>query len=148
MVLTPLIPTGILKVEREEQIPGHSMYGDWALPGQASEHAMTYIDLEQLFLTLVPGRITKRVFLENIAAKPSTWFGGDDFEGERFDKADPSIPGMLVRGMGNPLNLPYRMIDGRRRLEKLRRRGLQSADFYVFRYFEIEHFIREVRVAK
>lgn len=105
----------VLIVSSPSQIPGHSMYGDWALPGRP----YCYLAMEELC------------------------FGNDDFQGPRFAQADPRHPGILVRNMPNPCQLPYRMIDGRRRLEKLRRQAAVSGYFVVFEYDEVRPFIRD-----
>jgi hypothetical protein len=39
---------------------------------------------------------------------------------------------MLIRGMSNPCERDYRMVDGRRRMEKLRRKGEVAGHFFVF----------------
>jgi hypothetical protein len=48
---------------------------------------------------------------------------------------------MLIHAMPNPCDLPYRMVDGRRRLEKLKRRGLDAGKFYVFEFEDCKEFI-------
>ena len=77
----------------------------------------------------------------DICAKPGDWFGGDDFSGERYEAADPKYPGMLIHAMPNPCDLPYRMVDGRRRMEKLRRSGIDCGRFFVFELEDCKEFI-------
>lgn len=118
-------------------VPGHSMYGDWALPGRE----YSYISLVDLVHALGTGLKPQTVSHADICAKPGNWFGGDDFQGPRFDAADPQYPGLLIRDMPNPCERPFRMVDGRRRLEKLRRAGVNQSPFYVFDFSAIEAFI-------
>jgi hypothetical protein len=127
----------ILEVLHPSHVPGHPMYGDWALPGRE----FSYIALGDLVARHLPGKLPACVQFADICAKPGDWLGGNDFSGPRFTNADPRFPGFLVRAMPNPCRLPYRLIDGRRRLEKLRRAGATAADFYVFEYAEVEPFI-------
>ena len=90
---------------------------------------------------LLPGRVSQTIEFDGIYAKPGDWFGRDDFTGQRFEQADPNYPGLIIRNMPNPCGLPFRMIDGRRRLEKLRRKGAESGEFIVFECAEVEPFI-------
>jgi hypothetical protein len=123
------------------RIPGHSMYGDWALPGLA----YAYLNVVRM-IRMAPGRAPQSVPLDAICAKPADWFGRDDFSGPRFERADTRVPGLLVQGMPNPCDLPYRLVDGRRRLEKLRRQGMREGPFLVFSYEEARDFIYEARL--
>lgn len=119
------------------------MFGEWALPGRP----FTTLLMNELADFLVAKRRKPCVVrLARIYAKPRDYTGRDDFCGERYEQADPSHPGFVVRGMPNPDNLPYRMVDGRRRLHKLRQQGRRTSLFYVFDYEEIEHLIRDVRI--
>lgn len=127
----------LLRVSSPNRVPGHAMYDDWALPGRQ----YSYIALLDLARKHMPGRHAKTVRFDEICAKPGDWFGRDDFSGERYEAADPQYPGMLIRGMPNPCDLPYRMVDGRRRMEKLRRRGISKGKFFVFEHAECEEFI-------
>jgi hypothetical protein len=36
----------------------------------------------------------------------------------KINRSNPNLPCILVKGMKNPMNKPYRMIDGRHRLQK------------------------------
>lgn len=118
------------------------MYADWALPGRLC----SYLPLEAMFGQLLPGRRPVLVPLDSICAKPGDWYGTDEFQGPRFDAADMDIPGVVVLHMPNPCKLPYRMIDGRRRLEKLCRAGRQEAWFHILTFAEVEPWIKDVRV--
>lgn len=130
-------PSTFLRVQNVDQILGHSMYGDWALPGRE----YSYISMGDLARQLLPGRVPQSIAFDSICAKPGDWFGVDDFSGPRFEQADTSYPDLLVRNMPNPCDLAFRMIDGRRRLEKLRREGAYSSEFIVFEYVEVEPLI-------
>jgi len=134
----------IVRITRLDQIPGHSMYGEWALPGRPC----SFVPIAAMVKQLLPGRRPVLVRLDSICAKPGNWFGTDDFSGPRFEAADIRYPGLLVQDMPNPCQLPYRMIDGRRRLEKLRRMGLGESWFHVFTFTEIEPWIRDVQVQR
>ena len=127
----------ILRVSCLANIPGHSMFGDWALPGRR----YSYIALLDLARKHMPGKQAQTIRLSDICAKPGDWFGVDDFSGPRFDAADTRYPGMIVHGMPNPCALAYRMVDGRRRMEKLRRAGSDTGKFFVFDYADCEEFI-------
>lgn len=126
-----------LQVKNPDEVPGHSMYGDWALPGRE----YSYISLSDLVRELGAGRLPREINHTEICAKPGNWFGTDDFSGPRFEAADVRFPGILVAAMPNPCGLPYRLVDGRRRLEKLRRSGTVKSPFYVFSFREIQPFI-------
>lgn len=127
----------ILRVNSPSKVPGHTMYGDWALP----ERKYSYIALLDLARKHMPGKQAEMVRFNEICAKPGDWFGSDDFAGQRYEAADPRYPGMLIRDMPNPCDLPYRMVDGRRRMEKLRRSGIEEGKFFVFDYVDCEEFI-------
>lgn len=127
----------ILQVTDFNQVPGHSMYKDWALP----DRPYSYLPFKELVPALYPGRSPQMIEFSQICAKPNHWFGTDDFQGERFDQADPQFPGMLVQGMPNPCELPFRMIDGRRRLEKLKQNGDVSGLFMVLKFEEVQPYI-------
>lgn len=119
------------------------MYGDWALPGRE----YSYISLVDLVRERGTNLRPRPIAHVDICAKPGDWFGGDDFSGPRFSEADPQFPGILVAGMPNPCALPYRMVDGRRRLEKLNRMGITESPFYVFDYQETLPYIVDFEIA-
>lgn len=127
----------LLKVNSLCEVPGHSMYADWGLPDRPN----CYIELTSLVPALIPGR--KPVFVDHaeICAKPGDWFGQDDFSGPRFELADIKYSGMIVRSMPNPCARDYRMIDGRRRLEKMRRACITRSSYFVFEYEEVIPYI-------
>jgi hypothetical protein len=134
----------ILRVSSLSHVPGHCMWGDSALPGRE----YSYVSLKDLLPVLLPGRELRRVKLRHIWAQPGGAFGRNDFVGPRFESADPKFPGLLVRGMPNPQSTRYRLIDGRRRLEKLRRKGAISSLYYVFEISEIQPFIYDFELIR
>lgn len=119
------------------------MFGEFALPGRPFATLL----MDDLAVMLqASGRKPSVVRLAQIYAKPRDFTGRDDFCGERYEQADPAYPGLVVKGMPNPDELPYRMVDGRRRLHKLRLQGRRTSLFYVFEYEEVAPLIRDVRV--
>ncbi len=131
-------------------IPGHSMYGDAAFEGLE----YSYVAIKSLLNA--PGtpkpRLAK-IQLADVWSKPGDWFGIDDFDPEsiRYQKADPSYPGIVVESMQNPAGKPFRLIDGRRRLNKLKNFGVVEYPFYIFsveavRPFIVEAKMREIRL--
>ena len=101
----------------------------------------SYIALIDLAMKHMRGKQAESVRFNDICAKPGDWFGGDDFSGKRYEDAQAKYPGMLIHAMPNPCGLPYRMVDGRRRMEKLRRSGLDAGKFYVFEFEDCKEFI-------
>lgn len=124
------------------QIPGHTMHGDWALPGIP----YSYLNVKLMWRTIHRDRKPVFVTFDSICVKPGDYYGFDSTaeDSERYQKADPKHPGILVKGMPNPKNLPYRMVDGRHRLVKMKRQGVTVGRFYVFTYEEADPFIRRV----
>jgi len=133
-----------LTVHSAAEVPGHSMYGDWAIPGRE----YSYISLFDLVHKHGANRVPLTIEHTEICAKPGDWFGANDFSGERFKAADPRFPGLLVKYMPNPCNRSYRMVDGRRRLEKLNRMGIGRSLFVVFDYEEVLPFIFDFEIAR
>lgn len=131
-----------LVVKRVADIPAHSMYGDWAL----GDTPFSYLDISALVNLRSFKDVARVVKIRDICAKPGNWFGSNDFQGSRFEAADPKFPGLLVRNMPNPCGLPFRMMDGRRRLHKLQQQGRRTAIFYVYEYEEVLSLIRSVQV--
>ena len=120
------------------------MYADWALPGREA----TFLPIAEIARELMSKRVAKIVRHKDICSKPGDWHGHNDFEGPRFEKADTRFPGMIVEGMPNPCNRRYRMIDGRRRKEKMERMGYTKSRHFIFDYDEIAPYIREFRLTE
>tara|TARA_B110000858_G_scaffold89711_2_gene103742 strand:+ start:7467 stop:7895 length:429 start_codon:yes stop_codon:yes gene_type:complete len=127
----------ILRVSSSSEVPGHTMYGDWALP----DREYSYIALLDLARKHMQGKQAQTVRFSDICAKPGDWFGGNDFSGERHEAAEAKYPGMLIHNMHNPCDRAYRMVDGRRRMEKLRRSGFDAGKFIVFEFEDCKEFI-------
>jgi len=119
------------------------MYGDWAWPGME----YSSLSIEALFKN---GVVTKNHYsilrVKYICAKPGDFYGFDDFKGDRFEKADIQFPLLVVRNMPNPCQTPYRLIDGRHRLEKLLRTGRKTVACYVLEVKDVIPFIKEVKL--
>ena len=135
--MTESNPRAELKIQSLNAVPGHSMYADWALPGRK----YSYISLVDLVSSLGLSRVPRVIRHSQICAKPGDWFGGNDFAGSRYELADPHYPGILVVDMPNLCELPFRMIDGRRRLHKLQLQGINESPFFVFQFTETLPFI-------
>ncbi len=134
----------ILRVSSLATVPGHSMHGDWALP----DRQYSYLALLDLARKHMPGKRAQTIRFSDICAKPGDWFGKDDFAGPRFEAADTKFPGMVIRDMPNPCDRPYRLVDGRRRVEKLRRSGSDTGQFFVFEYADCREFIFDFELEK
>lgn len=128
-------------------IPGHSMYGDAAFEG----FEYSYVSIKSLLTSPVtPKPKLAKIQLTDVWSKPGDWFGIDDFDPEsiRYQKADPSYPGIVVEGMQNPAGKPFRLIDGRRRLNKLKTLGVVEYPFYIFPLEAVRPFIVEAKMRK
>lgn len=101
----------------------------------------SYIALIDLAMKHMRGKQAETIRFSDICAKPHDWFGGDDFSGERYDEAKTEYPGILIHAMPNPCDRAYRMVDGRRRMEKLRLSGSDSGNFFVFEFKDCKEFI-------
>lgn len=124
------------------KVPGHSMYGEWAVP----PYEQSFLNLVSLVRQCGNNRKPSIISFDEVAGKPADWFGGNDFSGSRFRKADPKFPGIVVDGMPNPERKRYRLVDGRRRLHKLKCMGKSEGPFFVFEYSEIKPFIQEFKL--
>ena len=131
-----------LQVSRLIDVPGHSLFGEWAVPG----YNQAFIQMRRLMQDLLPGRIPGMIQYNEICAKPADFFGVNDFQGPRFERANTAYPGIVVKHMPNPCNRPYRLIDGRRRLEKYRQAGFGRSRFYVLEFNEIKPYIRKFQL--
>lgn len=124
-------------------LPGHQMFGPWALPGVP----YSFLDCGALW-TFTSLREPHLVRFSEICVKPSDWEGekAPHAARVRYQGADTSFPGWLVDGMPNPCDRRYRMIDGRRRIHKLIRQGVEEGEFYVYRPEEVAPFIRGIEL--
>ncbi|MEX2131555.1 MAG: hypothetical protein WD772_08705 [Pseudohongiellaceae bacterium] len=122
-----------------DSLPGHSMAGEWAYPGIE----ISFLDVVKMHRWM-PKRAAQSIRFDEICAKPGIWNGIDEFAGPRYEAADTTFPGIVIAGMYNPCQLPFRLVDGRRRMEKLRRTGAENGMFQVYSVAEAEQFIVEV----
>jgi hypothetical protein len=58
--------------------------------------------------------------------------------GERYKNCDPSFPGILVKDCPNPFDLPYRLVDGKHRVERAIARGQTKSLFNVITYNRVK----------
>jgi hypothetical protein len=70
----------VLRVSHPSKVPGHSMYGDWALSGRQ----YSYIALNDFAQKHLLGKKAETIRFSDICAKPGDWFGGGDFSGVRY----------------------------------------------------------------
>ena len=68
-------------------------------------------------------------------------YGDIDQEGSRYKNADITLPCLVVEGMENPHNKPYRMIDGRHRLLKSANNNIMEIVAYVLDRSQAVKFI-------
>ena len=122
-----------------DELPGHGMIHNWQL-GKWPE---SFIDINELH-KVASARAVQQVTFDKIASKPYTAPLDPDQQGyKRYTKSDINYPGYLVE-MENPYSKQYRMIDGRRRLHKMKNTGLKSGNFIVFKRKEILPYIWHV----
>ena len=113
-------------------------YGDWRIH-EVSMGQDVYIDLVKLVLPKEPTILT----LDSVAWKGKHLpdkFTGDNCvccQGDRYRDCDTSYPGIVVEGISNPYQLPYRLIDGKHRVQKILDSGATSAPFYLLTKREV-----------
>lgn len=108
-------------------------YGDWRIH-DISMGQDVYIDLQD-----IEHLLTEPVELDlgDIAWKgrhlPQKFIGKNCVccGGTRYMDCDVSYPGIVVEGINNPYNLPYRLIDGKHRCQKLFDSRVTKGLFYV-----------------
>ena len=87
------------------------------------------IDCRQIYSILkYNNTIPQLVPIKDIGHKP---IDGIDKEDVRYLNANLNLPAILVRGMRNPVNKPYRMIDGRHRILKAKENNIPDLLAYV-----------------
>lgn len=110
-------------------------YGDWRITEITEEDLIIEVGF---LLPMIS--YTKTVKFSDIA-----WKGKDFPEtqrknncvccgGERYRSCDTSFPGILLHNGPNPMGLPYRMMDGKHRVEKMLDDGLHESTFYIIKY--------------
>ena len=112
-----------------------SYYGDWRLP-----------EIYSLDLKIVVDLLLEIVEFQEVVNFSDIAFKGIDkpltsrrencacCDGKRYVNCDPSIPGILIKDGPNPFDLPYRMVDGKHRIERLIARGETESLFNVITY--------------
>ena len=58
--------------------------------------------------------------------------------GKRYTNCDPSFPGILIKDCPNPFGLPYRLVDGKHRVERLIARGQKKSLFNIISYNRVK----------
>ena len=117
----------------------HWLEEDWSLQeGSDTKHVLpiypTMFDYVRIF-NLKPVLIN----FKEISHKPLL-----DKQTNRYEQANVKYP-MMVTAMHNPDNLPYRMIDGRHRIHKLKDSGVQQGYFYII---PLSFVLLNIRIVK
>jgi len=95
----------------------HNCQGDWAINGKEKR-----LPVRELIGDLV----FQVVKFEDIAVKPLR-----NKTTSRYQNADVRFPCVLIKGGENPLGKPFRMCDGRHRINKLKEQGHTDAVFII-----------------
>jgi hypothetical protein len=74
------------------------------------------------------GAVPQLISIKDIGHKPIDLIDKEDI---RYLNANLNLPAIVVRGMQNPLNKPYRMIDGRHRILKAKENKIPELLTYV-----------------
>lgn len=115
-------------------------YGDWRI--DKYEGIDQYKVCLDTFVPYLIDQNLKLVSFENIAwkGKHFNWTKRGKYcsccGGKRFHECDDTIPGILLKNAPNPYNLPYRLSDGKHRIEKLISKNMLEFNFYVIDYEE------------
>ena len=116
-----------------------SPYGDWRL------HEISSLDF-----TIEVNTLLMMVEFQEVVNFEDIAFKGMDYplnqrrencvccDGERYTNCDPSFPGILIKDCPNPFNLPYRLADGKHRIERLIARGQKKSLFNVITYNRVK----------
>jgi len=117
----------------------HVLEWEWELPEYPGPHAIdAYPDVYNWILVKhIDPEVIK---FDDIAVKSL-----NPVNPTRYMNANTQYPGILVKYIHNPHNKPYRMIDGRYRLEKQKRNGNTEGLFYVLTYDQIKPFIFKLK---
>ena len=62
--------------------------------------------------------------------------------GERYRSCDIKYPGIITNGP-NPFDNPYRMLDGKHRMQKMRSMGITKSMFYVLDWNKVYPYFKE-----
>jgi hypothetical protein len=100
----------------------------WFIDEWKVNNKVGYVDCKKLFDYIKIYKITPELIsFSQISYKKLVDL---DRELPRYKLANTKYP-MIVSQLPNPNGLPYRLIDGRHRLDKLLLNGINSAFFYV-----------------
>jgi len=103
----------------------HELKDEWAIEGVGEG----IIDTRLLWdLVKYKQLILQHLSIDKISHKPLDTI---DIRGPRYKLADTRFPLLVVEGMANPHNKPYRLIDGRHRLLKHIEGNLLQVPCYI-----------------
>lgn len=113
------------------------MTGEWALPNLPemiidSCYVYSYIKYKKYE--------AKELEIEKIAYKD---ISSIDMLDSRYLTANTGYPGIAVKGMPNPYNKPYRLIDGRHRLLKRINENHSTVNVYILTEQDIRKFYQD-----
>ena len=112
----------------------HIMDGEWATLG-----TKTSIDCSVVYSWINLKKLKPQsINIADIGHKPTDKIEQKD---SRYINANLDLPGIVVKGMSNPLGKPYRMIDGRHRLLKAQNSGRSNIRVYVIEEHQALKFI-------
>jgi len=115
----------------------HEICDDWSI----GEHNNSIIDCKKVYKWIEENNLEPEfIDLNDIAYKPLKFIVQNS---KRYIDADIDMPGIIVANMQNPLDKPYRMIDGRHRLLKSLSYIKTDILFYVVQYKDIVQFIQK-----
>ena len=112
----------------------HIMDGSWRLKGCPE----MYLDTQRI-IDLIEFRDAVPICLDldQIAYKE---IDSIDINDSRYIAANTKFPGIVVKGMQNPYNKEYRLIDGRHRLLKTINQGKTKMNVYVLSESDVMQF--------
>ena len=122
--------------------------GDWRIKDKGFR--FLYLRRKPIFLCiadilyLLTDEKLKTIPLDNIAWKSKNFDMNRRGEnchccnGEKYKKCDTKFPTIVVENLSNPMNLKYRLIDGRHRSEKLLSQGYTETKCYVLQFDDIK----------
>ncbi len=113
----------------------HVIDHDWAIDNISS----AYIDCRKLF-ALIKFKKILSVFIdiEHIGYKSLDSISESD---GRYQRANIQYPCIVTENVQNPMNKQYRLIDGRHRLMKQMRAGVNKVECYVLDKDDLMKFI-------
>ena len=112
----------------------HIMDGDWQV-----YDVPTHIDCSKIYSWVKLKNIEPiSINIDDIGHKATNKIETRD---SRYRQADINLPGIVVKGMKNPADKSYRMIDGRHRLLKAKNSGRSYIQVYVMIEEQVLKFI-------